>query len=179
MKTITEVIAIFPNTRPEQWRQHENGRGWIFETAYAELKSYVAGLVSGDAWVSGNAQVSGDAWVSGNAQVSGNAKVYGNAQVSGDAQVFGDAWVSGNAWVLSPLYLQGTRHAMTLCSLTEIAIGCHVHTIALWKKEYRKIGLREGYSKSEIQEYSDYITLFAKTAKRFQRSAKAAKKVQP
>ena len=40
---------------------------------------------SGDAWVSGNAEVSGDAWVSGNAEVSGNATVSGNAWVSGNA----------------------------------------------------------------------------------------------
>jgi hypothetical protein len=61
--------------------------------------------VSGDAWVSGDAQVYGDAWVSGNARVygnawvSGNAQVYGDAWVSGNARVYGDAWVSGNARV--------------------------------------------------------------------------------
>ena len=43
--------------------------------------------MSGDAWVSGDAQVSGDAWVSGDAQVSGNARVSGNAWVYGDARV--------------------------------------------------------------------------------------------
>lgn len=58
---------------------------------------------TGDAWVSGNAQVSGGAKVSGNAQVSGNAKVcddawlYGNAKVYDDAKVSGDAKVYGNA----------------------------------------------------------------------------------
>ena len=52
--------------------------------------------VSGDAWVSGNARVSGDAWVSGNARVSGNAWVSGNARVSGDAQVYGNARVENN-----------------------------------------------------------------------------------
>ena len=40
---------------------------------------------SGNAWVSGNAQVYG------NARVSGNAWVYGNARVSGNAQVYGNA----------------------------------------------------------------------------------------
>ena len=55
--------------------------------------------LSGDAWVSGNAQVSGDAQVYGDAQVSGDAWVYGNAQVSGDARVFGNARVSGDAQV--------------------------------------------------------------------------------
>ena len=62
-------------------------------------------LYSGNAWVSGDAQVygsarvSGNAWVSGDALVYGNARVYGDARVSGDARVYGDAWVSGNALV--------------------------------------------------------------------------------
>ena len=46
---------------------------------------------SGDAWVSGNAEVYGNAEVSGDAWVYGNAKVYGNAEVSGDAEVYGNA----------------------------------------------------------------------------------------
>ena len=52
---------------------------------------------SGNAWVSGNAEVSGNAWVSGDAVVSGNAKVSGDAEVSGNAWVSGNAEVSGNA----------------------------------------------------------------------------------
>jgi hypothetical protein len=47
--------------------------------------------------------VSGNARVSGDAQVSGNARVYGNALVSGNARVYGNALVSGNAWVFLPL----------------------------------------------------------------------------
>ena len=46
--------------------------------------------MSGDARVSGNAQVSGNARVSGDARVSGNAWVYGDARVSGNAQVYGE-----------------------------------------------------------------------------------------
>jgi hypothetical protein len=132
MKTITEVIALFPYTNSKQWRQHENGKGWVFETAFADLTAFIEGVVSG------------------------NARVY------------------GNAWGSSPLYIQGTRHSMTLCSFTEIAIGCHIHTIALWKKEYRKIGAKEDYSEAEIKEYSEYIALLATAAKRFQKAAMKA-----
>ena len=39
------------------------------------------------------------AWVSGNARVSGDAQVLGNAWVSGNARVSGDAQVSGNALI--------------------------------------------------------------------------------
>jgi hypothetical protein len=40
--------------------------------------------------------------VSGNALVSGNAQVYGDALVSGDARVYGDALVYGDARVYGP-----------------------------------------------------------------------------
>ena len=44
---------------------------------------------------------SGNAWVSGNAEVSGNAWVYGNAEVSGNARVFGDAQIENSAhWLI-------------------------------------------------------------------------------
>ena len=46
---------------------------------YIEAESNLS--VSGDAWVSGDAQVSGDAWVSDNARVYGNARVSDNAAI--------------------------------------------------------------------------------------------------
>ena len=145
MRTIAEVIAMFPSTRPNQWRQHENGKGWVFETAHVADSAYMKGIVYG------NAQVSGDAWV------------YGNAQVSGDARVY------GNAWEKSPLYIQGSRHAMTLCSRTEIAIGCHIHKITEWRETYKAIGKAEGYTPAEIKEYGEYIALMARAARKLAR----------
>ena len=93
MKTITEVIACFPDTKSEQWHQHENGKGWVFETAFADLTSFVEGLVYGYARVYGND------WVSGNARVYGNARVSGNAWVSGNALDNGYCFAyKGNDW---------------------------------------------------------------------------------
>ena len=167
MKTIEQVIALFPSTKPEQWKQHANGNGWVFETSYAAATALIGGIVSGYARVSGYAQVYGNAQVSGDAQVSGNAQVYGDAQVSGNA------WVYGNAWVKSPLYIQGTRHSLTLASFNEIAIGCHVRTITEWQKKYKAIGRMEGYSAAEIKEYGEYIKVFAVAAKRFAEEEKS------
>jgi carbonic anhydrase/acetyltransferase-like protein (isoleucine patch superfamily) len=85
--------------------------GWI-ETE-CNLSHYGAAWVSGNAHVSGTAQVSGNAWVfdtarvSGTACVSGNAWVYGTARVSGDAQVSGTARVSGNAHVSDNAQVSG------------------------------------------------------------------------
>ena len=55
--------------------------------------------LSGNAWVSDNAEVFGDARVYGDAEVFGNARVFDNAWVSDNARVFGNAMVFGNARV--------------------------------------------------------------------------------
>ena len=187
MKTIEQVWKMFPDTIKENWHQHNNGKGWVYSTARVDDSAYVGSdaQVSGDAQVYGNARVSGDAQVSGdarvsgsarvygNARVSGDARVYGNARVSGDAQVYGNAWVSGSArvsgdaWVLSPLYIQGSRHSLTLASFTEIAIGCHLHTISFWKDNYEKIGQTEGYTVQQVEEYLGYILLCEQYAARY------------
>ena len=136
MKTLDEVMSIFPNTYRALWKQHTNGNGWVYDTAYVSDSSYIEGLVYG------------------------YAQVYGYAWVYGKAQVYGDAWAE------SPLYIQGTKHSLTLCSHTQIAIGCHVHSIAEWKKHYKAIGRKEGYTPAQIKEYGTYITLLSATAKR-------------
>ena len=55
--------------------QHENGKGWVANTAL----------------------VSNNAYIDSNALVYGYARVYGDAWVYGDARVYGDAWVYGDA----------------------------------------------------------------------------------
>ena len=151
MKTIEQVWKMFPDTIKENWHQHNNGKGWVYSTARVDDSAYVGS----------DAQVSGDAQVYGNARVSGDAQVYGNAWVSGSARV------SGDAWVLSPLYIQGSRHSLTLASFTEIAIGCHLHTISFWKDNYEKIGQTEGYTVQQVEEYLGYILLCEQYAARY------------
>ena len=86
--------------------------------------------------------------------------------MSGDAQVY------GNAWVFSPLYIQGTKHALTLCSFTQIAIGCHVHDIPYWQEHYKAIGRSEGYTKEQIAEYGRHLVYLTREAKRLQKEVK-------
>ena len=146
-----KVLQSVYGSKSEDWHQHENGKGWVYKTANVSASVYLhpTSIIYGDA------------------QVYGNARVLGDAQVYGDAWVSGDARVSGDAWVSSPLYIQGTRHAVTLCSHRQIAIGCHIHDITEWQKHYRAIGKKEGYTKDQIAEYRAYINLCAKTAKQF------------
>ena len=140
MNVPKKVLYSVFGSKPEDWKQHANGGGWVYKTAKVESTVYL----------------------------HQTSIVFGNAQVSGDARVFGDAWED------SPLYIQGSRHALTLCSHTQIAVDCHVHDISKWLERYKAIGESEGYTKEQIAEYGIYLTLLADTAKRLQ-----AKKTKP
>ena len=129
--------------KAEEQHQHENGGGWVANTATVEATVYVGP----------------------NAQVSGNARVYGYAWVSGNAWVFGDARVFGDAWETSPLYIQGSRHSVTNCAHGSITIGCQVHTFAEWKAKYKTIGKAAGYTAAQIKEYSHHIAYVIKVGK--------------
>ena len=98
--------------------------------------------LSGDAWVSGDAQVYGDAWVSGDARVYGDAQVYGNAQVYGDARVSGDAWVSGDARV---------ENDHMHCGFDCFG-SCNRHTHAYMTNE-NKVEIRCGCFRGSIEEF--------------------------
>jgi UDP-3-O-[3-hydroxymyristoyl] glucosamine N-acyltransferase len=123
--------------KPEEQHQHRNGGGWVANTVTIDESVYVAP----------------------NAQVSGNARVSGNTQVSGNARVFGDVWIK------TPLFIQGTRHAVSNSKRGYLSIGCVTLTFAEWKKQYRAIGKKEGYTAKQIKEYGAIIALATKIGK--------------
>jgi hypothetical protein len=63
--TIEELKERVPNVVADEWRQHPNGLGWVKNTASAESSSWIEGVVSG------NARVSGDAWDRSPLQIQG------------------------------------------------------------------------------------------------------------
>ena len=132
-----KILNLVCNSVESDWHQHENGGGWIYKNAK----------------------------VDSSARVSGDARVSGNAYVSGDACVSGNAYVSGDAWEVSPLYIQGTKHSVTLSSFTTISIGCRDYDFSYWKKYYKAIGKLEGYTTKQTKEYFEYIKLCEKYAK--------------
>jgi carbonic anhydrase/acetyltransferase-like protein (isoleucine patch superfamily) len=236
--TFTELCNRIGEQQELDWRQHENGGGWLHRSAIVDASAFIGenaiiwGKVSGDAWVYGNAQVSGNARVYGDAQVYGNAQVYGDAQVSGNAQVYGDAqvsgiawvsgnarvygdaqvsgnawvsgnarvsgdaqvsgnarvssnarvsgdaqvsgnawvsgdaWVSGNAWEKSPLFIIGSRHALTNAKHGHVQVGCKCETFEWWlSKEGESFARENNYADEEISEYRAYIELFKRVGK--------------
>ena len=82
---------------------------------------------------------SGNAWVSGNAQVCGNAWVYGNAQVSGDAWVRGDAWIDSKSAICAFSGFGSELRTTTAFIDKEIGIrivcGCFTGTIEQFKEK--------------------------------------------
>ena len=147
--------------KAEEQHQHKNGGGWVANTATTEDSVHIGP----NAVVFGDAQVFGDAWVFGNAQVYGKAVVSGDAWVFGDAQVFGKAVVFSDAWMETPLFIQGTKHGVSNSSYGKLSIGCVTLTFAEWKKQYRAIGKREGYTEKQIKEYGAIIALATKIGK--------------
>ena len=147
--------------KAEEQHQHKNGGGWVANTATTEDSVHIGP----NAVVFGDARVFGDAWVFGNAQVYGKAVVSGDAWVFGDAQVFGKAVVFSDAWMETPLFIQGTKHGVSNSSYGKLSIGCVTLTFAEWKKQYRVIGKREGYTEKQIKEYGAIIALATKIGK--------------
>ena len=96
---------------------------------------------------------------------NGGGWVANTANVEATAFVGGDAWVFGNAWVETPLFIQGTRHGISNSKHGYLSIGCVTLTFAEWKKQFRAIGKREGYTTAQIKEYGFHIAHATKVGK--------------
>ena len=107
----------------------------------------------------------GGGWVANTANVEATAFVGGGARVFGGARVLGGARVFGDAWVETPLFIQGTRHGISNSKHGYLSIGCVTLTFAEWKKQFRAIGKREGYTAAQIKEYGLHIAYAIKVGK--------------
>ena len=132
------------NEKPEDWRQHPNGGGWIYKTA----------KIGNDATVGNWATVGDDAKV-GNRATVGDGATVGNWATVGDGAIFKK----------SPLYIIGTRHCLSNCKPGYIQIGCQCHTIKWWLAHVEECGKENGYTDDECTEYRAYVELFAKLGK--------------
>ena len=121
--------------------------------------------IFGDAWISGDARVFGSACVSGDAQIFGSAWISGSARISGDARVYGDASVSGDAHLIcgnflkSPLYIEGSRFAITVNSLDCIFVGCTSMSLCDWRTKHLRLANNYHFSLQEKKEYLFYLNM--------------------
>ena len=113
-------------------------------------------------------QSSGDAWVSGNAEVYGDAEVSGDAWVYGNARVFGNAWVSGDA-DYTTIHGFGTQFRTTTffrCKDKQIRVscGCFFGTISEFREQVKNT--RKGKIAEEYLMIADLMEKhFAEEAK--------------
>jgi hypothetical protein len=63
------------------------------------------------------------------------------------------------------LFIQGTRHGISNSKHGYLSIGCVTLTFAEWKKQFRAIGKREGYTAAQIKEYGLHIAYATKVGK--------------
>ena len=54
-------------------------------------------------------------------------------------------------------YIAYFGHHHCIATATHISIGCERHTVKYWLKNYKEIGLKYGYSKSELTMYGAWI----------------------
>ena len=132
--TLIELKTIILNASADTWHQHENGGGWVENTAHVDETVYVGP----------NALVCGNARVGDHARVGGYAMVGGYARVIGYAQVGDNAWVGDNARVCGGLI--NKRLPVYECKYTSnpakpgyLRIGCQVHTFDEWRTNGRDI----------------------------------------
>ena len=88
--------------------QHENGGGWVANSAVVAETAFVGGsaavferasvldsaVVTDKAWVRGDAQISELAWIAGDAVVEGTSRVFGSAVIEGDVLISGSTTIS-------------------------------------------------------------------------------------
>lgn len=63
------------------------------------------------------------------------------------------------------LTFQFNRHFAFYVKGSNIQIGCHSFDIKTWKKEYKALGKKEGYSDTEIKMYGTFIKMCDKLSK--------------
>ena len=82
-----------------------------------------------------------------------------------NAWVEDNAVVSGSTWNESPLYIKGSKFALTNCKHGYIHIGCLCYSFDEWLKNYEEIGKENNFTDKEIKEYYEYLVLFKKIGK--------------
>lgn len=88
-----------------------------------------------------------------------NGDIGGWIEKEDNISFYGDAWVYGDAWKESPLYIHGTKFCFCICSKNEIKIGCHVHSFAAWKRNWKRIAKENGFPDEKIKEYILYFNM--------------------
>jgi carbonic anhydrase/acetyltransferase-like protein (isoleucine patch superfamily) len=131
--------ARLPGKAKQKGAPHQNGGGFVAETASVADSAYVGpdarvldkaviadsariedyAVVCGDATVSNNAIVSGHAYVTDKAVIAGNARIRDYARIYDDARIDGNARVFEYARVQGDAHMYGNAIARGACTVSD------------------------------------------------------------
>ena len=141
----------------------EDGDFFLYQKEKIGIRIAKSARVGKSASVGEGARVGEWARVGEGARVGKGASVGKGARVGEWASVGEDARVKQNAqFQKSPLYIIGSRHIVYEFDNNVLGIGCETHSAHEWLMEYEKIGKMNNYTDEQIQEYWEYIVLYAK-----------------
>ena len=156
--TIEQLLSKFSETTADQW-QKRNG-AWVHEDAYVSPTAWIKSpaiirrgeILGGD--IVGGIIYGGEIY----GGVIHGGIIYGG-EIHGGKVYSGE--IHGGKWLSAPLFISGSRHPVTHCKPGHIKIGCHLHSIEVWRKTYKRVGIIEGYTDEQIEEYILYVNLVA------------------
>ena len=83
-----------------------------------------------------------------------NKITIGNSATIGNFATIGDEII-----LITGLFINGTKNTVTYVGSASMSIGCYTKKISWFKKNYKILGVNEGYTSDEIEEYYTYILL--------------------
>ena len=92
-----------------------------------------------------------------NISIGDEATIGNGATIGNEATIGNGARIGDGATIIKSIFITGTRNTVNWYGAGVIHIGCHKKEISWWKKNYKIIGEKEGYSSDEILEYYGYI----------------------
>lgn len=134
------------------------GCAFISDRADVTKRAHVYGY----ACVRGDATITGETRVYEDALVTGQSYICGLTQVKGSAKIDHQMYIGCGIIVDTPLFIQGSRFALSYYGEDKVAIGCTINRIDDWlNPEYgKRMAFKHCFSDEQIEEYRAYMLLF-------------------
>jgi NDP-sugar pyrophosphorylase family protein len=123
------------------------------------------GAIIGDRAKIGNNAIIGDGAIIGDRAKIGNNAIIGDGAKIGNDAIIGDRAIIGNDAIIGDgakpicIFINGSRNYVCYWGENNIQIGCKQFSIDYWLENYAEIGEMQSYTKSEIEEYKQYIDI--------------------
>ena len=99
------------------------------------------------------------------ANIGNSANIGDYANIGNYANIGDYANIGNGIKLITGFYINGSKDSITYVGNNELSIGCHTKKISWFKKNYKLLGKKEGYSIKEQNEYYQYILMAEKFIK--------------